>query len=123
MQEYNVKKVQAAITFGGIPFVFDCRHEDGIEDEMSSESSSQTVGSCGQIVYNKMPDESVKVTLNLLYGTTEDKQMQIASDIWKALPKGAYLINMAVTDEHIGETVLYVDMAFSKAKNHKWALS
>ncbi len=120
MKEYNVKLVSVAMTFGGVPFEINCRHEDGIEDEMSSESSSQTIGSCGQIVYNKLPDESTAVTINLLYGSSEDKKLQQAYTIWKSSKPGEYLINMAVTDENIGETVLYTNMSFSKAKNHAW---
>lgn len=120
MKQYDVKMVDVAITFGGVPFELKCRHEDGIEDEMSSEASSQTIGSCGQIVYNKLPDDSTVVTINLLYGSSEDKKMQEAYQIFKASKMGDYLINMAVTDANIGETVLYTNMSFSKAKNHAW---
>lgn len=120
MKEYNVKEVHVAMVFGGVPFNIKCRHEDGVEDDPSGEASSQTIGSCGQIVYNKLPDESTQVTINLLYGSTEDKQMEVAYAIWKTAKMGEYAINMSVTDENIGETVLYSNMSFSKRKKHTW---
>lgn len=113
MKQYNVDNISIVITSPLGIYAVSCRHEDGFKSSPSSESSSQTVGSCGQKVVNVLPDGTVDITLSLLYGSDERKTMWTLYNAWKA-NRGVFPMSITTTDNNTGETFHYPGVSFKK---------
>ena len=112
-KQYNVDNVKIVLTAAGIPYAITCRHEDGFKDDPNAESSSSTIASCGQKVVNVSVDESVSITLSLLYGSSEHRTMERLHKLWKA-SKGIFPMFMVITDTNTNETYIYNGVSFKK---------
>ncbi|BBM53354.1 hypothetical protein JMUB3935_2341 [Leptotrichia trevisanii] len=119
-RQYNVNNVKIVLTAAGIPYSIDCRHEDGFEDDPSSESSSSTIASCGQKVVNVSVDESTAITMNMLYGSEEHRLMERLHKLWKA-NKGLFPMFIVLTDLNVNETYIYNSVSFKKKAGLKYA--
>lgn len=119
-RQYNVKNVHIAFTTPLGIYQIKCRHEDGFEDDPSSESSSETIGSCGKKVYNVLPDGSVDIKLNLLYGSSENTTMWLLYEAWKGA-KSEFPMSIAVTDENAKESFFYPNVSFKKRPSTKFS--
>lgn len=119
-KQYNVDNVKIVLTAAGIPYAITCRHEDGFEDDPNTESSSSTIASCGQKVVNVSVDESVSITLSLLYGSEEHRIMERLHKLWKA-NKGPFPMFMVITDTNTNETYIYNGVSFKKKAALKYA--
>lgn len=120
-RQYDVKAVSVQVsTSDGEIFDFETRHEGGVEDSPENENSSETIASTGEKVYNVIPNNSLGVTLHLLYGSQEDKIMETLYAKWQGR-KGDYFLSIVIRDNNIKETVEYQDCVFSKRKAHKWS--
>ena len=119
-KQYNVDNVKIILTAAGIPYAITCRHEDGFEDEPNEESSSSTIASCGQKVVNVSVNESVSITLSLLYGSDEHRTMERLHKLWKA-NKGLFPMFMVITDTNTNETYIYNSVSFKKKAGLKFA--
>lgn len=117
---YDVKNVKVqVITSDEEVYDIEARHGDGIKDDPSSESSSETIGSTGEKVVNIVPDESTGMTINLLYGSQEDKIFESLYSKFKS-NRNDFSFDMVVRDDNIGETVKYTKGSFKKRKSHEW---
>ena len=119
-KQYNVDNVKIVLTAAGIPYAITCRHEDGFEDDPNAESSSSTIASCGQKVVNVSVDESLSITLSLLYGSSEHRTMERLHKLWKA-NKGLFPMFMVITDTNTNETYIYNGVSFKKKAALKYA--
>lgn len=118
--QYNVNNIVIILMAAGVPYPIKCRHEDGFGDDPSSESSSETIGSCGKKVINVLPDGTVDITLSLLYGTSEVSVMWGIYKAWKAA-KGEFPMSVTVNDGNTGEIYQYTNVSFKKAPGSKFA--
>lgn len=117
---YDVKKVSIILMALGVPYNIDCRHEDGFADDPSSEASSETIGSCGKKVTNVLPDDSVDITLSLLYGSASVPVLWAIYEAWKAA-RGNFPMSITVNDGNTGEIYQYTNVSFKKRPGNKFA--
>ena len=110
---YNVKNIHVTLVAGGTPYLIECRHEDGFEDDPKNDASTSTTGSCGQKVINITVDKSFGITVSLLYGSSENKTMEKIFAEWTRAG-GNYPMSITTTDENSKETYTYPNVTFKK---------
>lgn len=113
---YNVKNIHITLVANGTPYLLECRHEDGFEDDAKNDASTSTTGSCGQRVINITVDKSYSITISLLYGSSEHKTMEKIFADWTR-SGGNYAMSITTTDENSGETYIYPSVVFKKRAN------